>query len=326
MSELTLESSKPLQQAFSIGSWRVDPELNQLTEIANQQHQQTLEPRLMHLLCYLAANPGRVLTREQLTDELWPRVIVNENSLTRAVSALRKNLASPGLPGTGYLQTIPKRGYRLICPPQLAADVDEKRKLAADFPPAPLATVSTLSSNWRRPLQLAAFLLLVASTVKINHPADKPDFSELAQSDAIYDQVVDQEPVIVGGQLSFSALDKQGAANSASQFDSPSILSPDGMVRASIRNDGGLSTIYLARTTGHKNDPVAIFSTEDYLYNLGWSPIGNALLIARQPVSLLPTRLANPAQHADLVMLDLDTLTMQVLIDNSPEPQEPAAV
>ena len=116
MSKSTLDPEKPLQHAFTLGSWRVNPELNQLTQINNPCVQRTMEPRLMHLLCFLAANPTRVLTRDQLSCELWPRVIVNENSLTRAVSELRKKLALPDRAGTAYLQTIPKRGYRLTCP------------------------------------------------------------------------------------------------------------------------------------------------------------------------------------------------------------------
>jgi len=327
MSESTLEFYRPLLETFSLGSWRVEPQLNQLTEIANPCHHRNLEPRLMHLLCYLAANPGRVLTRELLSNELWPRVIVNENSLTRAVSELRKQLTLPDSPGTGYLQTIPKRGYLLIFPPQPAAIPTQGQNLPANRS-LPLAATSATVVSWRRPLQLAACLVLAALTISIDYPTDQAGYSEQALSETggdVFDQVVEQEPVIIGGQLSLSALNSSGVADQSYQLNPSSALSPDGSVMAFVRHEMELSTIYLARND-LDSDPVAVFSTQDFLYNLGWSPIGNALLFARQSPSLLNTLLANPAEHADLVMLDLDTLSLQVLIDNSPEPRRPAAV
>ena len=81
-----------LSAPFSVGDWQVWPELNRLQH-RRETRQRQLEPRLINLLCYLAANSERVLSREQLVNELWPRVTVNENSLTRAVSELRKHTA-----------------------------------------------------------------------------------------------------------------------------------------------------------------------------------------------------------------------------------------
>ena len=324
MSESTSKLSEALEQAFLLGSWRVDPELNQLTEIVNLNHQRTLEPRLMHLLCFLAANPGRVLTREQLTNELWPRVIVNENSLTRAVSELRKQLALPDCAGTGYLQTIPKRGYRLVCPTQSVATTKEENCPDSNLA-LPFATVSEAPQNWHRPLRLAACLVLAALTISFDFTANTPGLSELARNSVIYDQVIDEKSAITGGQLSLSAIDSQRTLEAINRLDESSVLSPDGSVMAFIRYEGTLSSIYLSRS-GLTTSPVAIFSSEDYLYNLSWSPLGNALLFARQSSSLIPTLLVESTQHADLVMLDLDTLSVQVLIDNSPRPQKPAAV
>ena len=76
-----------------MGEWRVLPQLNRIRCSGTNEERQ-LEPRLIKLLCFLGANEELVLSREELIQELWPRVIVNENSLTRAISELRKQLQS----------------------------------------------------------------------------------------------------------------------------------------------------------------------------------------------------------------------------------------
>lgn len=323
MSEITSFPEKPLQRVFMLGAWKVDPELNQLTELDRPTNTRSLEPRLMHLLCFLAANPGRVLSREQLTAELWPRVIVNENSLTRAVSDLRKNLTLGDQAADSFLQTIPKRGYRLVGSVQPLRQTSSQPILlpVGEIAPGPAAVLA-----WRRPLQVAAVLLLAILAISFDYPATTTELPALAEAPLLfYDQVVEERPSIIGGQLSPSALIAPGSHSRVTASDESSALSPDGSVLALLRHEGDLSRIYLNKP-GSDREPVAIFSSSDYLYNLSWSPVGNALLFAREPASMIPTSLRGSRQVADLLMLDLDTLSLQILIDNSSESRVPAAV
>jgi TolB-like protein len=64
------------------------------------------------LLCLMRAR-GRVVTREELLQKVWPRVVVNEEVLTRAVSELRTLLGDTGRERL-YIATVPKRGYKLL--------------------------------------------------------------------------------------------------------------------------------------------------------------------------------------------------------------------
>ncbi|MDP2380339.1 MAG: winged helix-turn-helix domain-containing protein, partial [Pseudohongiella sp.] len=100
--------------------WQVDPLRNliQTRGTETQTIKRQIEPRLMHLLCLLASAGGRVISREQLMNALWPKVVVNENSLTRAVSDLRKALVHPDFPAAdstrcALIETLSKKGYRL---------------------------------------------------------------------------------------------------------------------------------------------------------------------------------------------------------------------
>lgn len=67
----------------------------------------------MDLLVLLAACPGQVLSRERITEALWPEVVVGDDSLARTVSKLRQALGDDARQPR-YVETLSKRGYRLV--------------------------------------------------------------------------------------------------------------------------------------------------------------------------------------------------------------------
>jgi len=72
-------------------------------------------PKAFDLLAVLAGNPGRLLTKEYLMHAVWPDVVVEESNLTYNIFAIRKALGeSPD--SAGYIETVPKRGYRFVAP------------------------------------------------------------------------------------------------------------------------------------------------------------------------------------------------------------------
>src|SRR5215472_7958227 len=78
-----------------------------------------LPPKVAELLVALVEAGGRVLTREQLLQQLWPDTVVEEGSLTSHISVLRRALGeSPH--GQGFIETLPKRGYRFAAPAKQA--------------------------------------------------------------------------------------------------------------------------------------------------------------------------------------------------------------
>ncbi len=77
----------------------------------------TLEPKAFDLLLLLAANCGRVVTKDEIFERVWPGVIVSDNSLTRLVAQLRRELGEdPETPR--YLETVRTRGYRFLPVPE----------------------------------------------------------------------------------------------------------------------------------------------------------------------------------------------------------------
>jgi len=77
-----------------------------------------LEPKVMSVLTVLGNHPGRVVSRDELLEVVWPGVIVTEHTLSRCVYQLRHKLLEIG-PDSGQsdfrpIETLPKRGYRLL--------------------------------------------------------------------------------------------------------------------------------------------------------------------------------------------------------------------
>jgi adenylate cyclase len=69
-----------------------------------------LRPKALDLLITMARNPGRVMSRDELFDAVWPDVTVTEDSIGQCVREIRRAI---GDPEGQILRTVTKRGYRL---------------------------------------------------------------------------------------------------------------------------------------------------------------------------------------------------------------------
>ncbi len=57
----------------------------------------SIGPRAFDLLVALVEHGGRLLTKDELLARVWPRMVVEENSLQVQISALRKILGSEAI-------------------------------------------------------------------------------------------------------------------------------------------------------------------------------------------------------------------------------------
>lgn len=103
---------------FHIAGFLVDPSRNL---VDSGEEQQSLEPRIMDVLCHLAASGGAVVARSAIIDAVWGRAFGADESLTRAISRLRKVFGDTRSP-PWLIETVPKRGYRLIAPVRFDRD------------------------------------------------------------------------------------------------------------------------------------------------------------------------------------------------------------
>lgn len=96
---------------FRLDDWLVQPAQCRLSKEDGQTRQ--VRPKVMDLLTCLAAHRGDVVSKDQLLDGVWNADSVSESALTRTISELRQALGDDA-DEPQLLETIPKRGYRLI--------------------------------------------------------------------------------------------------------------------------------------------------------------------------------------------------------------------
>ena len=104
--------------AIEFGPFELD-EAGRVVMCARQEI--PLQPRVFDLLVYLVHNRERLVSKNELLEAVWPHVTVTDNSLQRAVSALRAVLRRGGLDGA--IRNVPGKGYRFCI-------VDERDKAA----------------------------------------------------------------------------------------------------------------------------------------------------------------------------------------------------
>lgn len=93
---------------FFVADWLVHPSLGTITRHAITTH---LEPKTMQVLTCLASHAGDVVSKDELLTTVWPKTFVTEHVLSQAIWQLRQ-----AFNGTEIVQTIPRRGYRLVSP------------------------------------------------------------------------------------------------------------------------------------------------------------------------------------------------------------------
>jgi TolB-like protein/Tfp pilus assembly protein PilF len=90
-----------------------------------------LRPKSLDLLLTLARNPGRVMSRDELFESVWPDVTVTDDNIGQCVHEVRRAI---GDPEGRLLRTVVKRGYCLDIEGQ-----SESVTAAEERPPAVLA-------------------------------------------------------------------------------------------------------------------------------------------------------------------------------------------
>lgn len=145
------KSSWKHARPFRLGDLEVLPSSG---ELRGRRGTQRVRPLLMDILLRLAAQPGEVVRRETLLEDVWPRRMVNDEVLSRAIAELRTALGDEARDAR-YIETLPKIGYRLLAP------VAEIRDEAP--PPGPSSTEAPAAPP--RPPQRAGYVGIAAATL-----------------------------------------------------------------------------------------------------------------------------------------------------------------
>ncbi len=104
---------------MKVGDFLIDPAATSISGPSGVVH---IEPKIMEVLLTLCENVGKVVTRETLIEKIWRVEHGGDESLTRAISILRKAFHDDR-GARRLIETIPKRGYRLtasVAPAEVA--------------------------------------------------------------------------------------------------------------------------------------------------------------------------------------------------------------
>jgi TolB-like protein/DNA-binding winged helix-turn-helix (wHTH) protein/Tfp pilus assembly protein PilF len=99
------------QDCYEFGRFRLDPAQQQLFE---NGHAIPVTPKAFDTLLTLVENHGRLVSKEELLQKVWPDTFVEESTLAQNIFRLRKLLGNGDGNSSLYIETIPKRGYRFV--------------------------------------------------------------------------------------------------------------------------------------------------------------------------------------------------------------------
>jgi TolB-like protein/DNA-binding winged helix-turn-helix (wHTH) protein/Tfp pilus assembly protein PilF len=135
-------------------------------------------PRAVDVLAVLAAHPNVVVSKDDLMRAVWPDTFVEEANLFVYIGVLRKLLASAD--GSLQIETVPKRGYRLVGEVRAAGSESEPEPLALPSNtglPTMTEAASLPSGQWRRQRTLGgmavAMVLLILVGVGLERWANR---------------------------------------------------------------------------------------------------------------------------------------------------------
>lgn len=124
--------------------------------------------RCLEALVVLVAADGAVVDRSELSARLWPDTFVDDSNLPQVIVRLRRVLGS--FEGADYIETVPKRGYRLRVPVTRTPE-------APDAPGAPPEAPRVMARPGRQQVRLlvagavAALLVILALASTRSSPA-----------------------------------------------------------------------------------------------------------------------------------------------------------
>ena len=117
--------------AFEVAGCKVEPASLQVTVDGQDVR---VEAKVMLVLLYLTERAGRVVSRAELEEQLWPGRVVTEDSVTKAIAKLRRVFGDDAH-DPKVIETIPKSGYRLIADVERPIETEPPSTSDSDLAP-----------------------------------------------------------------------------------------------------------------------------------------------------------------------------------------------
>jgi pimeloyl-ACP methyl ester carboxylesterase/DNA-binding winged helix-turn-helix (wHTH) protein len=107
-----VEADTAVHREYQFGPFHLDARERRLSRGGEMI---PLRLKVFDTLLVLVENAGRLITKQELLDAIWPETTVEENNLNHNISVLRKALGERAT-GQQYIETVPRVGYRFVAP------------------------------------------------------------------------------------------------------------------------------------------------------------------------------------------------------------------
>ena len=162
-----MRSKEELFGGFTIGDWEVLPARGLLRQGDTEVHP---EPKVFDVLMALAERDGDLVTRDELIDAVWDGRPTSDEPINRCLSQLRGHLNDRRRPHQ-YVETLQRRGYRLMQPVVLLED-----RVAA----ATTAVSGGGLWHWKIVAAVLAIGFLATIMFSLREPAVDPEIRSVA--------------------------------------------------------------------------------------------------------------------------------------------------
>ena len=248
----------PALERFTLGDWTVDAAGNRLLR-GNESR--PLRHKAMALLVLLARHGGETVSRDEIVSAVWNgNQFIAPKAINTAIWTIRQALDDdPESPR--YVETVAKKGYRLIAPIGTTAILDALDPsltpgTAHASMPTPAVVSAPTSVSTYMPQRPAALLLATMMGLALVWFWVRSAPSERAVATMASATPLTQEP----------GLEYLGQ------------LSPDGNLLAFAWWQGhGAGRLYLRPTAEISSVPTPVSAPDDDVQGLAWSPDGQAI-------------------------------------------------
>ena len=207
-------------QVLRFGSFALDLERN---ELLNGETEVELEPQVFSLIAFLASQPGRVLSRDEIIEAVWQGRIVSDSAVSTRINAARQALGDDGK-SQRMIRTVSRRGFLFVPKVEtIAADMDDPKGTSTGSRP----NAGAEPENQRPSIVVLPF-------ENLSGDPDQSFFSDGIADDIITDLSRYSELFVIARQSAFAFHDRDGTA-----YDFARELGVAYILEGSVRRAGG---------------------------------------------------------------------------------------